>query len=128
MRLLAVDDDDLMLLLVVHQLRLGGHTVDTAPTGSAALDRVRATAYDAVVCDWDMPGLTGPDVCRAIRAGTAGPADVRFVLLTAHTTDEARAVAAAAGADAFLTKVCPPAKLLAAVAPQPADRPAIVPA
>src|SRR3989475_10787892 len=63
-------DDDLALLQALPQalrLRMPGLTVDTADSGAAALDRVAARDYDAIVTDVKMPGMDGFELLAGIR-------------------------------------------------------------
>lgn len=110
MRIIAVDDDHASLRLLEKRLKNLGHDVITANSGEEALERLDRSDARAVVCDWDMPGMTGPDVARRIRA--AGyDRYVYVMLLTAHSGKEALVEGLRAGADEFLTKPVDPAEL-----------------
>jgi len=63
-------DDDLALLQALPEalrLRMDGVTVDTAESGAAALDRITAVDYDAIVTDIKMPGMDGLELLAEIR-------------------------------------------------------------
>jgi len=67
-------DDDLALLQALPEalrLRMAGLTVDTADSGAAALDRIAARDYDAIVTDIKMPGMDVSSSWR--RSGRTGP-------------------------------------------------------
>ncbi|MES2845708.1 MAG: fused response regulator/phosphatase [Pseudomonadota bacterium] len=102
-QVLVVDDSRAQRHLVAVQLRRWGYDVVEAATGDAALSLCAATAFDIVISDWMMPGMTGPDFCRAFRAL---PRDGYgyFILLTSNSEKGAIADGLEAGADDFLTK------------------------
>jgi DNA-binding response OmpR family regulator len=114
MRLLLVDDDEILRCLLVDQLTRAGHTVDEAVDGKDALTKINAEIYDAVICDWEMPNLDGPALCRAVRAGRHGR-ELYFIMLSGRTTPIEQADGYDAGVDAFLTKPCDHTDLLAAL-------------
>lgn len=67
-RLLVIDDDPSFRTTVEHLLRKCGHTVAVAESGSAGLALLRQTPVDLVLTDLRMPGLTGWDVARLVKA------------------------------------------------------------
>jgi diguanylate cyclase (GGDEF)-like protein/PAS domain S-box-containing protein len=101
-RILVVDDDATVLVLMSAALRKVGYEVQTAPDGAAALARFRAAPVDMVMLDEEMPGLAGHEVCRTLRAefGEALP----IVMVTGM--DDVRSVDRAydAGATDFIAK------------------------
>lgn len=98
----ADDNVDILKLLRI-RLSKRGYDVRTATDGREALDAVRADPPAAVVLDWMMPLLSGPEVCAELKRDpvTAG---IPVVLLTARATDSDLATGEASGADAYLTK------------------------
>ena len=80
-RILAVDDEPGLLEILVDVLQYDGHVVDTAGSGEAALARVEAAAYDAVVSDVQMPGLDGLGLYDAVVARAPRLA-TRYILVT----------------------------------------------
>ena len=67
MRLLVVDDEPMVRLVTTKLLRKRGHTVDDADGGASALERLGAAAYDLVVTDLSMPGMSGRELAAEIR-------------------------------------------------------------
>src|SRR5262249_14763276 len=68
-RILVVDDDGPSRAILSRQLERLGHSVVTAPDGESAWKAFSdAPDLECVVTDWTMPGLSGPDLCRRIRA------------------------------------------------------------
>jgi two-component system NtrC family sensor kinase len=65
--ILVVDDEPGIVRAVAQLLRRDGHTVDTAADGRQALTKLRAQAYDLLVCDLRMPDLDGPGLYQALQ-------------------------------------------------------------
>jgi diguanylate cyclase (GGDEF)-like protein len=101
-KILIVDDDSDALMLMSATLEADGFLVSTASGGADALRQFRADAYDLVMLDVDMPGMTGYDVCAALRreAGELLP----IIMVTGM--DDVSSVDAAyrAGATDFIAK------------------------
>ena len=108
--LIVEDDRDLATLLSI-RLKKAGHDVSREADGASGLAAVTAIHPDVVIVDWMMPGLSGIDVCTAIRND---PALERtpVLMLTAKTSPADAEVAVGAGVDAFLSKPCSTAELL----------------
>jgi DNA-binding response OmpR family regulator len=102
-RLVVVEDEPDILLLLATKLRRLGHEVSTAPDGQAGLDLIRQLVPDLVVLDWMMPKLTGLEVCVAVK-GDPALTNVPVLLLTARTQPADLEAVTAAGADAYLPK------------------------
>ena len=101
MRLLFAEDDRPLRTSVVRGLREAGYDVEPAATGPAALSLAESGPYDAIILDVLLPGMSGIDVCRAIRArGDRAP----ILMLTALDAVEHRIAGLDAGADDYLTK------------------------
>ncbi len=100
-RALVVDDS--VTARAIHRavLEAAGYVVHAVGGAAQALAHLRRGAYDVVVCDVAMPEIDGLELTRRVRAGEA---DVPVVLVSAHDTDNDRASALDAGADAFLSK------------------------
>lgn len=99
--LLVVDDERAIRESLKRALELEGYTVDLAPDGEAALERLAARAPDALLLDLAMPGLDGLEVCRRIRAGGDR---VPVLMLTARDAVTDRVAGLDAGADDYLVK------------------------
>jgi putative two-component system response regulator len=112
MRVLVVDDDEITVDLITGILTRGGHQVDTAGDGQQALAILRQQQHRVVVCDWEMPELSGPDLCAAIRANDFG-GYIYTILLTGRNKSSDSILGLNAGADDFLTKPVDPAQLVA---------------
>lgn len=84
---LVADDDPDIRDLVVFKLGQSGYRTTAVGDGSSALERIRSEHPDLVVLDVMMPGLSGLDVLREVRAD-ASLADVAVILLTARSRDD----------------------------------------
>jgi two-component system phosphate regulon response regulator PhoB len=113
-RIVVVDDDDDIRMLVMRRLERAGHTVIEAADGEAALATITAEDPDLVVLDWMMPRLDGMEVLARLRAADAERP--RVLMLTARALGAELDRARAAGADALLVKPFTAADLLGAVA------------
>ena len=99
-KILVVDDEQAILDAIAYTLRGDGFEVDVARSGEDALDSAANGAYDVVVLDVMLPGVSGVEVCRRLRAES----DVPIVLLTARDAEVDRVVGLDAGADDYVTK------------------------
>ena len=113
-RILIVDDTPTNLKLLEDLLAFHGYEVEAAASGEEALEMIRARMPDLVLLDVLMPGLSGYDVCRAVRAD-ASLAMLPVVMVTALEAREERVKGLEAGADDFLSKPINPPELLARV-------------
>lgn len=111
-RILLADDSTAQRRMLALQLARRGYQVTEAADGSQALALARARDFDIVLSDWMMPGLTGPEFCRAFRA-LPREGYGYFVLLTARSDTADIADGLDSGADDFLTKPVHAAELQA---------------
>jgi DNA-binding response OmpR family regulator len=110
-RILVVDDEPGIVDLVSYGLRREGYEVDSVGDGEAALARARADGYDLVVLDVMLPGVSGLDVCRTLRAES----DVPILMLTARDAEVDTVVGLEVGADDYVTKPFSLAELVSRV-------------
>ena len=104
MKILIADDSRVMRQIVTRTLRqagFGDHDLLEAADGRQALELTTEEAPDLVISDWNMPGLTGVEVLRKLRAGGN---DVKFGFVTSECTPEMQQQAEAAGAAFFIVK------------------------
>ncbi|MBX3356966.1 MAG: response regulator [Phycisphaeraceae bacterium] len=114
MKVLVADDNEISLALLEATLTRAGYQVETARDGIEALERVRTGGCRLVVSDWEMPGLSGPELCKAIRTDDL-PGYVYVILVTAHDTPQETVEGLSAGADDFVAKPFNPSVLIARV-------------
>jgi putative two-component system response regulator len=111
MQILAVDDDELALMVIERDLVRAGYQVVTAHDGREALNILRRGEIRMVISDWNMPGLSGISLCQAIRAEDANRY-VYCILLTSNDSAEHAVIGLSAGADDFMCKPFNPAELI----------------
>jgi class 3 adenylate cyclase/CheY-like chemotaxis protein len=113
-RILVVDDTPANLKLLEDLLAFHGYEMEVAASGEEALARIAERAPDLLLTDVMMPGISGYDVCRAVRANPA-TAMMPVVMVTALENRDERVRGLEAGADDFLSKPVNPPELLARV-------------
>ncbi len=111
-KILVIDDDITIQLVLQHLLEKEGHEVAIAKDGKEGIRKARDWHPDGIICDWLMPGLDGLEVCRQVKA-IPDLATTFFVLLTAREEVDDLVKGLDAGADEFLSKPVEPEKLLA---------------
>lgn len=111
MEVLVIDDEATARHAAAQTLQQAGFHVVTAASGPEALDVLTTRSIGLVVCDWNMPQMTGLDVCRQLRSG---PIEryVYVILLTVNDSPEHLRQGLAAGADEFMTKPFCPKELI----------------
>jgi DNA-binding response OmpR family regulator len=101
MRVLVVEDHEVLGRTIGTGLRREGMAVDVVLDGNDALDRLAVTRYDVVVLDRDLPGVHGDEVCRRLAAERS---ESRVLMLTAASTVKERVNGLRLGADDYLPK------------------------
>jgi len=102
-RVLLVDDERDIREVVGAMLEEVGLQVESATSAEEALERVRARRYDLVMLDWNLPGMTGIELCRLIRKDPA-ISTIPVLFLTAHAAPQDIVEAFASGADDYVVK------------------------
>jgi two-component system response regulator RegX3 len=110
-RILLVDDDAGVRDVVAFTLRREGFDVDERRDGPSALEAGRSGDFGLVILDVMLPGLSGTEVCRALRAES----DVPILMLTARDAERDRVAGLELGADDYVTKPFSSAELLSRV-------------
>src|SRR5438046_2072022 len=110
MRILVVEDERRVASVVCRALREHSYAVDLAETGEKAIELAMETAYDSILLDVRLPGLSGIQVCRELRGAHI---ETPILMLTARTLVEQKVEGLDAGADDYLTKPFAVAELLA---------------
>ncbi len=111
-KILLVEDDAAMSESLEALLRAERYTVDVAIDGLTALEFLRSYEYDLVILDWQLPGMSGIDVCENYRLGGG----MAFILmLTGQNTVEQKERGLDTGADDYLTKPFATRELMARI-------------
>jgi len=100
-RVLVVDDEASIRDLLSKTLALAEYDVDTAPDGTAALDRMRQFNYDLLIADLKMPGMDG---LTLIRQAKRIKADLPVIIITGFSTESSAIEAVNLGVAGYLTK------------------------
>lgn len=111
MRVLVVEDNELEAEIVMHSLRQFGYLVTWAQNGREALELIHSGQFRLVVSDWEMPEMTGIEMCREVRESYA-LSYVYIILLTSRSNRESVIEGLDAGADDFIAKPADPNELL----------------
>lgn len=101
-KLLVVDDENNLRLVVQKELTRQGHEVETASDGEAAWTLLEQQDFDVLLCDINMPRLDGIGLLRRMREKSANPPEV--IMLTGQATVESAIEAMKLGAYDYLTK------------------------
>ena len=101
MRVLLVEDEEVLAAAIARGLRRQGLAVDVSYQGGDALAKLEVNRYDVVVLDRDLPGVPGDEVCRVL-AGQGSPP--RILMLTALGSVDDRIDGLTIGADDYLGK------------------------
>lgn len=103
-KILVVDDFSTMRRIVKNILKqLGYENLDEAEDGQQALSKLKGGSYDFVVTDWNMPNMTGLELCSAIRADDSLK-EVPVLFVTAEAQKENIIQAVQAGASNYIVK------------------------
>jgi two-component system chemotaxis response regulator CheY len=104
MKILVVDDFSTMRRIIKNLLKdLGFANIQEADDGSTALPMLQQGDFDFVVTDWNMPGMQGIDLLRAIRAD-ANLKHIPVLMVTAEAKKEQIIAAAQAGVNGYVIK------------------------
>lgn len=100
-KILLVEDDPLVIRTVKSWLEMERHTVEKCANGTDALSLINSGSYDLVILDWELPGMSGIDVLRSLRADTR---KTYILMLTGKTRLNEKEAGLDEGADDYLTK------------------------
>jgi two-component system response regulator RegX3 len=110
-RVLVVEDEESYSDALSYVLRKEGFEVAVAETGPDALDEYDRAGADIVLLDLMLPGLSGTEVCRALRSR----GNVPVIIVSAKDTEVDKVVGLELGADDYVTKPYSPRELLARI-------------
>ena len=113
-RVMIVEDEEPLMLLLRYNLEAEGYEVDAAVRGDEAEVKLKESAPDLLVLDWMLPGLSGIELCRRLRAR---PETERLpiIMLTARGEESERLRGLATGADDYVVKPFSVPELIARV-------------
>jgi two-component system phosphate regulon response regulator PhoB len=102
-RILIVEDEEALTLLLRYNLEAAGFEVETVARGDEADVRLREGNPDLVILDWMLPGLSGIELCRRLRA-RPDTRQLPIIMLTARGEESERVRGLATGADDYVVK------------------------
>jgi two-component system, OmpR family, phosphate regulon response regulator PhoB len=102
-RILVVEDEEALTLLLRYNLEAAGYLVECVARGDEAEVRLLEQAPDLAIIDWMLPGLSGIELCRRIRARTE-TARLPVIMLTARGEESDRIRGLSTGADDYIVK------------------------
>jgi DNA-binding response OmpR family regulator len=108
---LVVEDDRVVCDTLQLYLQQAGFRVSVVHDGASGAARAREQDVAVVILDWLLPGMSGYDVCRAVRAASTVP----ILMLTARTTEADRIRGLEGGADDYVSKPFSPREVVARV-------------
>jgi two-component system phosphate regulon response regulator PhoB len=108
-RIMIVEDEEPLALLLRYNLEAEGYEVETIARGDDADTRLREGAADLAVLDWMLPGLSGIELCRRLRARPETKA-LPIIMLTARgeESERVRGLATGSGADRACARAVAP--------------------
>jgi len=115
MNILIAGDDEVVHLGLADALTQWGYTVRSASNGREALNAIHEHDVRLVISDWEMPEMSGVDLCRSVRAGDVD-GYVYFILLTGRNSPRERIDGLRAGADDVVAKPFEPSEIVARAA------------
>jgi two-component system phosphate regulon response regulator PhoB len=113
-RILIVEDEQSLNLLLRYNLESEGFAVDVVERGDEAETRIRENPPDLVILDWMLPGVSGIEICRRLRARPETK-HLPVLMLTARGEEDERIRGLATGADDYVVKPFSLPELLARV-------------
>jgi len=113
-RILVVEDEEALTMLLRYNLEAQGYEVETVARGDEADVRLQESVPDLAVLDWMLPGLSGIELCRRLRARPA-TRQLPIIMLTARGEESERVRGLATGADDYIVKPFSVPELLARV-------------
>ncbi len=113
-RIVVVEDEEALTMLLRYNLESEGYEVEVVTRGDDADARLQESVPDLVVLDWILPGLSGIELCRRLRARPP-TRQLPIVMLTARGEESERVRGLATGADDYIVKPFSVPELLARV-------------
>jgi two-component system phosphate regulon response regulator PhoB len=102
-RILIVEDEEALTLLLRYNLEAEGYEVETVARGDDADILLKERIPDLVILDWMLPGLSGIELCRRLR-GRADTRQLPIIMLTARGEESERVRGLSTGADDYVVK------------------------
>ena len=102
-RILVIEDEEALAVILKYNLESEGYTVDTVDRGDDAELAVAETSPDLILLDWMLPGISGIELCRRLRSRTE-TSRIPILMLTARGEESERIRGLVTGADDYVVK------------------------
>ncbi|MBU9711158.1 response regulator transcription factor [Evansella tamaricis] len=109
-KILIVDDEEVLRMLIADTLEDLGFSIEEAEDGEEAWEVIQKNSYDLIILDYMMPGMTGVEVLKKLKESTVKK-DIPVLMLTARSQQKDKEELLAVGADYFMEKPFRPMKL-----------------
>lgn len=103
--ILVAEDDLLSRMVLERSIIQWGHQMVSAVDGESALESLRTRSFDICLLDWDMPKMTGIEICKWLRTTAVVPKPY-VILITGRDQPEEIQAGYEAGADDYIMKPC----------------------
>ncbi len=113
-KILIIEDEEALVTLLAYNLEANGYEVASTRSGEDAIVTVKDEHPDLIILDWMLPGMSGIEICRQVRA-SADTRALPIIMLTARGEEGDRLRGLATGADDYVVKPFSVAELLARV-------------
>jgi DNA-binding response OmpR family regulator len=110
-KILIVEDDRAIAEIQRDFLEIEGFEITICPDGTLGLEQAQSGQYDLILLDLMLPGMSGIDICKAIR----GSIDIPIIMVTAKTEETDKIRGLGIGADDYISKPFSPTELVARV-------------
>jgi len=97
----VIEDDETLLSMIVDWLTKERYLVESVGAGDEAMSLLRVNQYDVIVLDWQLPGMSGIEICRSFRASGG---QTPIIMLTGKKMISEKTEGFDSGADDYLTK------------------------
>jgi len=111
--LMIVDDSATMRKIIMRTVRMSGLQFDRteeAQNGSEAIEKLKASPVDIILCDVNMPEMNGPDMVKKVRSEIPACAETKIVMVSTESSQEFIDSVLADGANGYITKPFTPEK------------------
>jgi two-component system, OmpR family, phosphate regulon response regulator PhoB len=112
--ILVVEDEPAIQELIAYNLKQAGHQPMRADNAEQAMNLVSNALPDLILLDWMLPGLSGVDLAKKLRADTRVK-DIPIIMLTARAEERDKVLGLEIGADDYITKPFSPRELMARI-------------
>ena len=100
-RILIIQDSPSVNAMLKFRLESGGFSVETAETGEEGIEKAKASQYQLILLDYNLPGINGGQVCRILRE-EENTKNTRVVFMSAKDENKLTQITKEAGADGYI--------------------------